>query len=154
MRDAMALACEDMERHLDHMDLQEVELRTEVDNLKNEIDEKNSQTKLDKSRAKAQEDKIDTLRSTLARAQEDDVSSYKASSEFSSCMHMYETESMKASISLTKKWLAKEHPSLDPLGLERFMARQWTIESAPKKSFPKGQRDGTSREGDAGGPSA
>ncbi|KAL2474386.1 hypothetical protein Adt_35122 [Abeliophyllum distichum] len=66
-RDAMALACEDLERHLDHMDLQEAELRTAIDNLKKEIDEKNSQAKLAESRAKAQEDKIDTLCSTLAR---------------------------------------------------------------------------------------
>ncbi|KAL2471420.1 Uncharacterized protein Adt_39556 [Abeliophyllum distichum] len=123
MQDSMALACEDLERHLEHMDLQEAELRKEVDNLKKEIGEKDSQDKLAESRAKAQEDKIDTLRSTLARAQEDAISSYKASSEFSSCMHMYGVESMKASISLTKKWLAEEHPSIDPLGLERFMAR-------------------------------
>ncbi|KAL2518001.1 Uncharacterized protein Adt_14248 [Abeliophyllum distichum] len=129
MQDSMALACEDLERHLEHMDLQEAE-------------------------AKAQEDEIDTLRSTLARAQEDAVSSFKASSEFSSCMHMYGAESMKASISLTKKWLAEEHPSIDPLGLERFMARQRTVESATKKSVPKGRRDGTSRRGDASSPSS
>ncbi|KAL2497580.1 Uncharacterized protein Adt_23130 [Abeliophyllum distichum] len=67
----------------------QAELRKEVDNLKKEIGEKDSQAKLAESRAKAQEDEIDTLRSTLARAQEDAVSSYKASSEFSSCMHMY-----------------------------------------------------------------
>ncbi|KAL2524555.1 Uncharacterized protein Adt_09609 [Abeliophyllum distichum] len=153
-RDSMALACEDLERHLEHMDLQEAELRNEVDNLKKEIGEKDSQAKLAESRAKAQEDEIDTLRSTLARAQEDAVSSYKASSEFSSCMHMYGAESMKASINLTKKWLAEEHPSIDPLGLEHFMARQRTVESATKKSVPKGRRDGTSRGGDAGGPSS
>ncbi|KAL2475051.1 Uncharacterized protein Adt_35787 [Abeliophyllum distichum] len=76
-RDSMALACEDLERHLEHMELQEAELRKE-------------------------EDEIDTLRSTLARAQEDAVSSYKASSEFSSCMHMYGAESMKASKSHQK----------------------------------------------------
>ncbi|KAL2504921.1 Uncharacterized protein Adt_20542 [Abeliophyllum distichum] len=104
-------------------DLHEAELRKEVDNLKKEIGEKDSQAKLAEFRAKAHEDEIDTLRSTLARAQEDAVSSYKASSEFSSCMHMYGAESMKASISLTKKWLAEEHPSIDPLGLECFMAR-------------------------------
>ncbi|KAL2506155.1 Uncharacterized protein Adt_21776 [Abeliophyllum distichum] len=154
MQDSMALACEDLERHLEHMDLQEAELRKEVDNLKNEIGEKDSQAKLAEFRAKAQEDEIDTLRSTLARAQEDAVSSYKASSEFSSCMHMYGAESMKASISLTKKWLAEEHPSIDPLGLERFMARQRTVESATKKSVPKGRRDGTSWGGDAGSPSS
>ncbi|KAL2512733.1 Uncharacterized protein Adt_18333 [Abeliophyllum distichum] len=154
MQDSMALACEDLERYLEHMDLQEAELRAEVGNLKKEIGEKNSQAKLAESRAKAQEDEIDTLRSTLARAQEDAISSYKASSEFSSCMHMYRAESMKASISLTKKWLAEEHPSIDPLGLERFMARQRTVESATKKSVPKGRRDGTSRGGDAGGPSS
>ncbi|KAL2512151.1 Uncharacterized protein Adt_17751 [Abeliophyllum distichum] len=154
MQDSMALACEDLERHLEHMDLQEAELRKEVDNLKKEIGEKDSQAKLAESRAKSQEDEIDTLRSTLARAQEDAVSSYKASSEFSSCMHMYGAESMKASISLTKKWLAEEHPSIDPLGLERFMARQRTVESATKKSVPKGRRDGTSRGGDAGDPSS
>ncbi|KAL2479323.1 Uncharacterized protein Adt_32289 [Abeliophyllum distichum] len=128
-RDSMALACENLERHLEHMDLQEAELRTEVDNLKKEIGEKNIQAKLAESRA------------TLARAQEYAISSYKASSEFSSCMHMYGAESMKASISLTKKWLAEEYPSIDPLGLERFMARQRTIESASKKSVPKGRRD-------------
>ncbi|KAL2518969.1 Uncharacterized protein Adt_15216 [Abeliophyllum distichum] len=152
MQDSMALACEDLERHLEHMDLQEAELRAEVGNLKKEIGEKNSQAKLAESRAKAQEDEIDTLRSTLARAQEDAISSYKASSEFSSCMHMYGAESMKASISLTKKWLAEEHPSIDPLGLKRFMARQRTVESATKKSVPKGWRDDTSWGGDAGGP--
>ncbi|KAL2542581.1 Uncharacterized protein Adt_03559 [Abeliophyllum distichum] len=135
----MALACEDLERHLEHMDIQEAELKTEVDNLKKEIGEKNSQAKLAESRAKAQEDEIDTLRSTLARAQEDAVSSYKASSEFSSCMHMYRAESMKASISLTKKWLAEEHSSIDPLGLKRFMDRQRTVEPAFKKSVPKGR---------------
>ncbi|KAL2460347.1 Uncharacterized protein Adt_43767 [Abeliophyllum distichum] len=154
MQDSMALACEDLERHLEHMELQEAELRKEVDNLKEEIGEKDSQAKLAESRAKAQEDEIDTLRSTLARAQEDAVSSYKASSEFSSCMHMYGAESMKASLSLTKKWLAEEHPSIDPLGLERFMARQRTVEPATKKSVPKGRRDSTSRGGDAGGPSS
>ncbi|KAL2462099.1 Uncharacterized protein Adt_45519 [Abeliophyllum distichum] len=153
-RDSTALACEDLERHLEHMDLQEAELRAEVGNLKKEIGEKNNQAKLAESRAKAQEDEIDTLHSTLARAQEDAISSYKASSEFSSCMHMYGAESMKASISLTKKWLAKEHPSIDPLGLKRFMARQRTVESATKKSVPKGRRDDTSRGGDAGGPSS
>ncbi|KAL2456158.1 Uncharacterized protein Adt_16261 [Abeliophyllum distichum] len=135
----MALACADLERHLKHMDLQEAALRTEVDNLKKEIGEKSSQAKLAESRAKAQEDEINTLRSTLARTQEEVVFSYKASSEFSSCMHMYGAESMKASISLTKKWLAEEHPSIDSLGLERFMARQRTVESAPKKSAPKGR---------------
>ncbi|KAL2479688.1 Uncharacterized protein Adt_32654 [Abeliophyllum distichum] len=103
MQDSMALAREDLERHLEHMDLHEVELRTEVANLKKEVGEKSSQAKLAESRAKAQDDEIDTLRSTLARAQEDVVSSYKASSEFSSCMHMYGAESMKASLSLTKK---------------------------------------------------
>ncbi|KAL2480684.1 Uncharacterized protein Adt_33650 [Abeliophyllum distichum] len=154
MQDFVALACEDLERHLEHMDLQEAELRTEVDNLKKEIGEKSSQAKLAESRANVQEDEIDTLRSTLARAQEDVISSYKASSEFSICMHMYGAKSMKDSISFTKKWLAEEHPSIDPLGLERFMARQRTVESAPKKSAPKGRRDGTSRGGDAGGPSA
>ncbi|KAL2532531.1 Bromodomain adjacent to zinc finger domain 1A [Abeliophyllum distichum] len=154
MQDSMALACEDLERHLEHMELQEAELRKEVDNLKEEIGEKDSQAKLAESRAKAQEDEIDTLRSTLARAQEDAVSSYKAFSEFSSCMHMYGAESMKASLSLTKKWLAEEHPSIDPLGLERFMARQRTVEPATKKSVPKGRRDSTSRGGDAGGPSS
>ncbi|KAL2466251.1 Bromodomain adjacent to zinc finger domain 1A [Abeliophyllum distichum] len=132
----------------------EAELRKEVDNLKREIGEKDSQAKLVESRAKAQEDEIDTLRSTLAHAQEDVVSSYKATSEFSSCMHMYGAESMKASISLTKKWLAEEHPSIDPLGLEHFMARQRTVESATKKSVPKGRRDGTSLGGDTGGPSS
>ncbi|KAL2491863.1 Bromodomain adjacent to zinc finger domain 1A [Abeliophyllum distichum] len=93
MQDSMALACEDLERHLEHMDLQEAELRAEVGNLKKEIGEKNSQVKLAESRAKAQEDEIDKLRSTLARAQEDAISSYKASSEFSSCMHMYGEQS-------------------------------------------------------------
>ncbi|KAL2480315.1 Bromodomain adjacent to zinc finger domain 1A [Abeliophyllum distichum] len=132
----------------------EAELRAEVGNLKKEIGEKNSQAKLAESRAKAHEDEIDTLRSTLARAQKDAISSYKASSEFSSSMHMYGAESMKASISLTKKWLAEEHPSIDPLGLEHFMARKRTVESATKKSVPKGRRDVTSRGGDAGGPSS
>ncbi|KAL2505659.1 Uncharacterized protein Adt_21280 [Abeliophyllum distichum] len=150
----MALACEDLERHLEHMDLQEAELRTEVDNLKKEIGKKSSQAKLVESRAKAQEDEIDTLCSTLARSQEDAVSSYKASSEFASCMHMYGAESMKASISITKKWLAEEHSSLDSLGLDHFMVRQRTVESTTKKSAPKGWRDSTSRRGDAGGPLA
>ncbi|KAL2533644.1 Uncharacterized protein Adt_06995 [Abeliophyllum distichum] len=106
-RDSMALACKDLERHLEHMDLQEAELRTEVANLKKEVGAKSSQAKLAESRAKAQEDEIDTRRSTLARAQEDVVSSYKASSVFSSCMHMYGAESMKASLSLSKKWLLR-----------------------------------------------
>ncbi|KAL2533612.1 Uncharacterized protein Adt_06963 [Abeliophyllum distichum] len=154
MHDSMALACEDLERHLEHMDLQEAELRTEVANLKKRVGKKSSQAKLAESRAKAQEDEIDTLRFTLARAQEDVVSSYKASSVFSNCMHMYGAESMKASLSLTKKWLAEKHPLLDPLGLECLMTRQRTVESAPKKSAPKGLRDSTSRGGDAGGPSA
>ncbi|KAL2527789.1 zinc finger BED domain-containing protein RICESLEEPER 2-like [Abeliophyllum distichum] len=118
-----------------------------------EAGEKSSQAKLAESRAKAQENEIDTLRSTLARAQEYNVSSYKASSKFSSCMHMYGAESMKASISLTKKWLTEEHMSFDPLGLERFMARQRTVEF-PKKSAPKGQRDSTYRGGDASNPLA
>ncbi|KAL2497771.1 hypothetical protein Adt_23321 [Abeliophyllum distichum] len=60
---------------------------------------------------------------------------------------------MKASIRLTKKWLAQKHPSFDPLGLKHFMARQRTVESASKKIAPKGLWEGTSREGDAGGPS-
>ncbi|KAL2456999.1 Uncharacterized protein Adt_46518 [Abeliophyllum distichum] len=78
MQDAMALACEDLERHLENMDLYETELTTEVDNSKKEIGEKSSQAKLAESKAKAQEDEIDTLRSTLACAHKDAVSSYKA----------------------------------------------------------------------------
>ncbi|KAL2498129.1 Uncharacterized protein Adt_23679 [Abeliophyllum distichum] len=78
MQDAMALACEDLERHLENMDLYEAELTTEVDNLKKEIGEKSSQAKLAESKAKAQEDDIDTLRSTLACTHKDVVSSYKA----------------------------------------------------------------------------
>ncbi|KAL2485955.1 hypothetical protein Adt_30711 [Abeliophyllum distichum] len=87
-KDAMALANEDLERHLEHMDLQEAETKAE------------------------------------------------------------------ASISPTKKWLVEEHPSLDPLGLERFMAKQRTVESTSKKIAHKGRQKGTSRRGDAGGPSA
>ncbi|KAL2491683.1 Uncharacterized protein Adt_27311 [Abeliophyllum distichum] len=104
--------------------------------------------------AKAQEDEIDTLRSTLALAQIDAISSYKASSEFSSCMHVYGIELMKASISLTKKWLAEKHSLLDPLGLKRFMARHQEVELAPKKIAPKGRQDDTSRGSHAGGHSA
>ncbi|KAL2485918.1 hypothetical protein Adt_30674 [Abeliophyllum distichum] len=54
MQNAMALVNKDLERHLEHMDLQEAEMKAEVASLKKEIGEKSSQAKLAEFRAKAQ----------------------------------------------------------------------------------------------------
>ncbi|KAL2532492.1 hypothetical protein Adt_05843 [Abeliophyllum distichum] len=43
MQDSMALVNEELERYLEHMDLQEVERKAGVASLKNEIDEMSSQ---------------------------------------------------------------------------------------------------------------
>ncbi|KAL2471316.1 hypothetical protein Adt_39452 [Abeliophyllum distichum] len=56
MQDSMALVNEELERYLEHMDLQEVKRKADVASLKKEIDEMRSQAKLAESRGKTQED--------------------------------------------------------------------------------------------------
>ncbi|KAL2494185.1 uncharacterized protein Fot_37942 [Forsythia ovata] len=79
---------------------------------------------------KEREEEIDNLRSALARAQHDVVESYKASAEYQHDLYAYGAESMSASISLTKEWIASEHPGVNSQGFDRFLARRRDLEQA------------------------
>ncbi|KAL2552512.1 Uncharacterized protein Fot_06131 [Forsythia ovata] len=66
------------------------------------------------ARVKEREYEVYNLRSALARAQHKAVESYKASSKYQHDLFAYGAESMSASISLTKEWIAAEHPGVNP----------------------------------------
>jgi hypothetical protein len=114
------------------------------------------------SRSIEQESEINNLRSVLARAPEEAVAQYKASAEytkdfetsieryksstdFAKAPNSYGGKVMAASIKLTKEWISAEHPSIDPTGFDKFLAKRKGKEGgAPQpKTFGHASRGGS-----------
>ncbi|KAL2466140.1 Uncharacterized protein Adt_41991 [Abeliophyllum distichum] len=107
-------------------------------------------TRSDETKAKAHEDEVDALRSTLIHAQEKAVTHYKAYLDFANCMHMCGTELMKASMNLTNKSIFWEHHLVDPISLDQFLSRQQKVKQVAKKTSSTGRREGISRGNNTG----
>ncbi|XP_022896895.1 uncharacterized protein LOC111410671 [Olea europaea var. sylvestris] len=108
------------------------------------------------ARAREQQTEIDNLRSVLARAPEEAIERYKASdeyagdlkesvdqyktsSDYAKALNSYEGKAMSASIKLSKEWIMAEHPSIDPSGLDRFLAQRKGKESVAQSSRSLGR---------------
>lgn len=51
------------------------------------------------------------------------VEQYGASLEYAKVRNLDEVKAIAASITLTKEWVAAEHPSIDPSSNDRFLAQ-------------------------------
>ncbi|KAL2494184.1 uncharacterized protein Fot_37941 [Forsythia ovata] len=127
LEDSLVKACKRMVKDLEVVD---DEKSKEIHHLKKKNSSLRKSCEASEAPVKEREEDIDNLRSALARAQHDVVESYKASAEYQHDLYAYGAESMSASISLTKEWIASEHPGVNSQGFDRFLARRRDLEQA------------------------
>ncbi|KAL2538156.1 uncharacterized protein Fot_19547 [Forsythia ovata] len=101
----------------------------EIHHLKKKNSSLRKSCEASKARVKERDDEIYNLRYALARAKHDVMESYKASSEYQHDLYAYGAESISASISLTKEWIAAEHPGVNPHDFDRFLAQRRDFEA-------------------------
>ncbi|KAL2465169.1 Uncharacterized protein Adt_41020 [Abeliophyllum distichum] len=130
LEDSLVKACKCM---VTNLEVVENEKSKEIHHLKKKNSSLRKSCDASEARVKEREEEIDNLRSALARAQHDAVENYKASSEYQQDLYAYGAESMSVSISLTKEWILTEHPSINPHGFDRFLARRRDLEQAAEQ---------------------
>ncbi|KAL2486089.1 Uncharacterized protein Adt_30845 [Abeliophyllum distichum] len=78
-------------------------------------------------------EEVDQLHKKLEIADDEAIAKYKMSAEYKSSLHMYGTESWKASIKMTKEWLVDDHSEINPDEFDRYLRKRRAADLAAQK---------------------
>ncbi|KAL2487170.1 hypothetical protein Adt_31926 [Abeliophyllum distichum] len=69
----------------------------------------------------------------LEIAEDEAIAKYKMSAEYKSSLHMYDTESLKVAIKMTKEWLVDDHSKINPDEFDRYLRKRRATDLAAQK---------------------
>ncbi|KAL2518390.1 hypothetical protein Adt_14637 [Abeliophyllum distichum] len=79
-------------------------------------------------------EEVDQLRKKLDIAEDEAIARYKMSAKYKSSLHMYDVESFKAAIEMTKEWLVDDHSKINPNEFDRYLRKRRATDLATPKA--------------------
>ncbi|KAL2491186.1 hypothetical protein Adt_26814 [Abeliophyllum distichum] len=76
---------------------------------------------------------VDQLRKKLEITDNEAIARYKMSVEYKSSLHMYDADSLKVVIKITKEWLVDDHSEINPNEFDRYLRKRRDTDLAAQR---------------------